>query len=51
MIGNDRWESGATDVIGIHDYDANPRTCASATGPEMVTQPLVFDPSPAGGRI
>ena len=31
VIGNDGWESVATDIIGIHDYDANPSTCASAT--------------------
>lgn len=24
VVGNDGWESVATDVIGIHDYDANP---------------------------
>ncbi len=24
VIGNDGWESVATDVLGIHDYDANP---------------------------
>jgi len=25
VIGNDGWESVATDIIGIHDYDANPQ--------------------------
>lgn len=25
VIGNDGWESSATDIIGIHDYDANTR--------------------------
>jgi hypothetical protein len=24
VIGNDGWESSATDIVGIHDYDANP---------------------------
>ncbi|HKV07512.1 MAG TPA: glycoside hydrolase family 2 TIM barrel-domain containing protein [Thermoanaerobaculia bacterium] len=24
VIGNDGWESVATDIIGIHDYDSNP---------------------------
>jgi hypothetical protein len=24
VVGNDGWESAATDVIGIHDYDADP---------------------------
>lgn len=25
VIGNDGWESVATDIIGIHDYDADPK--------------------------
>ena len=25
VIGNDGWESVATDIIGIHDYDSDPR--------------------------
>ncbi|WP_029214466.1 glycoside hydrolase family 2 protein [Kallotenue papyrolyticum] len=25
VIGNDGWESSATDIIGIHDYDADPQ--------------------------
>ena len=34
VIGNDGWESAATDIIGIHDYDADPEhICASATEP------------------
>lgn len=24
VIGNDGWENSSTDIIGIHDYDANP---------------------------
>jgi beta-galactosidase/beta-glucuronidase len=24
VIGNDGWESGATDIIGIHDYESDP---------------------------
>ena len=24
VVGNDGWESVATDIIGIHDYDADP---------------------------
>src|SRR5213075_1463257 len=24
VIGNDGWESVATDIVGIHDYDADP---------------------------
>lgn len=25
VVGNDGWESVATDIIGIHDYDSNPK--------------------------
>ncbi|MEA2562708.1 MAG: hypothetical protein QOH06_4212 [Acidobacteriota bacterium] len=28
VIGNDGWESVATDIIGIHDYDADPERIA-----------------------
>jgi beta-galactosidase/beta-glucuronidase len=24
VVGNDGWESSATDIVGVHDYDANP---------------------------
>ena len=30
VIGNDGWESVATDIIGIHDYDADPERIARA---------------------
>ena len=29
VVGNDGWESVATDIIGIHDYDPDPRGCGS----------------------
>ena len=50
MIGNDGWESSATDIIGIHDYDANPSTCASATARRSSTEQL-FDRRRPGGRV
>ena len=25
VIGNDGWESSATDIIGIHDYESDPQ--------------------------
>jgi len=50
VIGNDGWESGATDIIGIHDYDANPEHMRQRYGPEDVTQQL-FDRRRPGGRI
>ena len=33
VIGNDGWESSATDIIGIHDYDANPEHLRQRYGP------------------
>jgi hypothetical protein len=50
VIGNDGWESGATDIIGIHDYDANPEHIRQRYGPEDVTKQL-FDRRRPGGRI
>ena len=50
VIGNDGWESGATDIIGIHDYDANPEHLRQRYGPEIVTEQL-FDRRRPGGRI
>jgi hypothetical protein len=40
VIGNDGWEAAATDIVAIHDYDADPRRVAARYG----------DPSPAGVR-
>ena len=34
VIGNDGWESVATDMIGIHDYDADPEHIADRYGDE-----------------
>ena len=33
---NDGWESTATDIIGIHDYDGNRSTFFSATAPKPI---------------
>ncbi|MFL6696700.1 MAG: glycoside hydrolase family 2 protein [Vitreoscilla sp.] len=50
VIGNDGWESSATDIIGIHDYDTNPdhmrQRYASEASPEQL-----FDRRRPGGRI
>jgi beta-galactosidase/beta-glucuronidase len=50
VIGNDGWESSATDIIGIHDYDTNPdhlrQRYASEGAPEQL-----FDRRRPGGRI
>ena len=50
VIGNDGWESSATDIIGIHDYDANCDHLRQRYGPEMVPEQL-FDRRRPGGRI
>jgi hypothetical protein len=50
VIGNDGWESSATDIIGIHDYDANCEHLGQRYGPEMVPEQL-FDRRRPGGRI
>ena len=50
VIGNDGWESTATDVIGIHDYDCNPTTLRERYGPFVKPEEL-FDRRRPGGRI
>jgi hypothetical protein len=50
VIGNDGWESSATDVIGIHDYDCDPQHMRTRYGPEVKPQEVV-DRRWAGGRI
>ncbi|MES1981306.1 MAG: glycoside hydrolase family 2 TIM barrel-domain containing protein [Pseudomonadota bacterium] len=47
VIGNDGWEAAATDIIGIHDYDADPaRICA-----RYADKTDLFDRRGPGGRI
>ncbi|MBC7938147.1 MAG: glycoside hydrolase family 2 [Chitinophagaceae bacterium] len=50
VIGNDGWESSATDIIGIHDYDANVEHIRKRYGPEIKADEL-FDRRRPGGRI
>jgi hypothetical protein len=50
VVGNDGWESSATDIIGIHDYDANTEHLRLRYGPEIKTEQL-FDRRRPGGRI
>jgi hypothetical protein len=50
VIGNDGWESSATDIIGIHDYDANLEHLRQRYGLEMSPEQL-FDRRRPGGRI
>jgi hypothetical protein len=50
VIGNDGWESVATDIIGIHDYDADPRRLATRyTAGEV--RPRLFRHERPGGRM
>ena len=50
VIGNDGWESSATDIIGIHDYDANTDHIRQRYGDEIAPEQL-FDRRRPGGRI
>ncbi len=50
VIGNDGWESSATDIIGIHDYDDDSERLRQRYGPEVKLDQL-FDRRRPGGRI
>jgi Glycosyl hydrolases family 2, TIM barrel domain/Glycosyl hydrolases family 2, sugar binding domain len=50
VIGNDGWESGATDIIGIHDYDNNIEHLRLRYGSEVEPAQL-FDRRRPGGRV
>ncbi len=49
VIGNDGWESVATDIIGIHDYDDQPERIAKRYGTEEI--PRLFKRERPGGRL
>lgn len=50
VLGNDGWESVATDIIGVHDYDADPVRIAKRYGTEEVEGRL-FQTERPGGRL
>jgi beta-galactosidase/beta-glucuronidase len=50
VIGNDGWESVATDIIGIHDYDGDPQQLARRYHSEEV-RPKLFRRERPGGRV
>src|SRR5262249_51732600 len=50
VIGNDGWESVATDIIGIHDYDDDPERIAQRYGKDEVSSHL-FKRERPGGRL
>ena len=49
VIGNDGWESIATDIVGIHDYDDQPERIARRYRIEEVS--YLFQHERPGGRI
>ena len=50
IIGNDGWESVATDIIGIHDYDDQPERLGKRYGIDHVEAHLLKRERP-GGRM
>jgi hypothetical protein len=50
VIGNDGWESVATDIIGIHDYDDDPRRIARRYRANEIL-PRLFKRERPGGRL
>jgi beta-galactosidase/beta-glucuronidase len=48
VIGNDGWESLATDIIGVHDYDSNPERIATRYRADEVLPRLFKRERPAG---
>jgi beta-galactosidase/beta-glucuronidase len=50
VIGNDGWESTATDILAIHDYDTKPHSLAKRYGSEVKLSDL-FDRQRPGGRV
>jgi beta-galactosidase/beta-glucuronidase len=50
VIGNDGWESVATDIIGIHDYDHQPERIAKRYHADEVL-PRLFKRERPGGRL
>ncbi|MBC7502583.1 MAG: glycoside hydrolase family 2 [Herminiimonas sp.] len=49
VIGNDGWEASATDILGIHDYDASPEKLGARYGSAQAQD--LFDRRRPGGRI
>jgi hypothetical protein len=50
VIGNDGWESVATDIIGVHDYDDRPKRIRRRYRADEVL-PRLFKRERPGGRI
>jgi beta-galactosidase/beta-glucuronidase len=50
VVGNDGWESVATDIIGLHDYDGEPARIAERYHSAEV-RPRIFHRERPGGRV
>ena len=50
VVGNDGWESVATDLVGIHDYDHNPERLRRRYRPD-VELPQIFARERPGHRL
>jgi hypothetical protein len=50
VLGNDGWESVATDIIGIHDYDYDPQRIGRRYGIDDIESRL-FKRERPGGRV
>jgi beta-galactosidase/beta-glucuronidase len=50
VIGNDGWESVATDIVGIHDYDPDPERLARRYHADEAL-PRLFSRERPGGRL
>jgi beta-galactosidase/beta-glucuronidase len=48
VVGNDGWEASATDIVGIHDYDADPEQIRQRYGGDASQ---LFERRRPGGRV
>jgi beta-galactosidase/beta-glucuronidase len=51
VVGNDGWESVATDVIGIHDYEGDPRRLAHRYATPEAAPRVLTRERPGGRRL
>lgn len=51
VIGNDGWESTATDIVGIHDYDDDPKRLSERYAPDANVVELLGQIRPGGRAI
>src|SRR5438552_14661443 len=51
IIGNDGWESVATDIIGIHDYDDQPARLLQRYGGDDLSIAQLAERERPGGRL